>query len=98
MEIQTRYDAVNCWTLFVGREDDIEVGQLAVDINEDYGFVHKISSYPERKGYGTQLINHLRSIGLNVIEGDADPDSVEFWYKFSPTWNDDSFTIHLDSL
>lgn len=98
MEIQSRYDDVNCWTLFTGMHNNTEVSQVAVDINEDYGFIHQISSFPEKQGYGTQLIEHLRSLGLNTLEGDADPDSVEFWYKFSPTWKDDSFTIRFDSL
>src|SRR5690554_157473 len=98
MEVINKFDSVNGWNVLKFYDSGEEVGFMNVDLSmvnvNGNAFIFTISSY--KKGYGTKMINYLNhALCVDSIAGDADPDSIGFWEKFNPEWNEESFEITL---
>lgn len=94
MRFEETFNEEYVWTTFSFYEDGELSGEMNVGLEEaqSYAFIWSISSY--KKGTGTKMIYFLRDeYGIQHIEGDADPDSIGFWERFHPIWDEDSFEI-----
>lgn len=94
MNVKSFFNKTYCWTVLTFIQNEQVIGEMKVAIEDDYAFIYGISSYKERCGNGTNMINYLKSLGISKIEGDAVSDSIGFWNKFNPDWQDESFVIY----
>lgn len=96
MDFKEVFNEEYAWTTFSFYEDGELCGEMNVGLEEDqsYAFIWSICSY--KKGVGTKMIHFLRDeCGIQSIEGDAAPDSIGFWERFHPIWDEESFEITL---
>lgn len=95
MEVLRVYDDNKCWDILTFTIDGEVVGEMNVELDNRYAYIHSISSFKQFQGIGTDMVKYLKSLEIKEIEGTADPESIGFWNKFNVVWDDEDFKVYL---